>query len=220
MWFLNRYTEQLDQLLKNEPRLRGLVSTHSEFVWNQFEVQKSHLSFDQPVDSLVDYAYPLSVFELVLLDDLLCNLFLVRGTYPPNLYSALNLHPVIRAKTEKLFREGNYNEAISEAYIALIDTVKEKAGHPRDPAGKELDGTKLMQEVFTPNAPKLRFNELKTQVDIDEQTGLMNIFVGAVFAVRNVFLHKSKEQQEDPYVAIEYIQLASLLAKKLEKAKP
>jgi uncharacterized protein (TIGR02391 family) len=220
-WFLIRYRERMNWLLRDDAYLRGLVSQHSEAAWTQLKIQKEYLSFDPPsLDEGVarENVYILSVLELTMLDDLLTNLELVRGVYPPDLYAMLDLHPIIKNKTEKLFKEGNYNQAIREAYIALVDMVKEKAGHPKGSDQKELDGTALMQQVFSIKNPILKFSEMKSQIEIDEQQGMMYLFSGSVSAVRNVFIHKSRNEQEDPYATIEYLQLASFLAKKLERA--
>src|SRR5579872_4141110 len=190
MWFLIRYKEKLNEVLKDDPRLKGLVSEHSEAIWNQFELQRSHLAFDQPTviyETTMDSVYVLSVFELAMMDDLLNSLFLARGVYPPTLYSSLNLHPMIQKKTEKLFKEGNYNQAIHETYIVLIDMVKDKSNHPKGNDGKELDGAPLMERVFSPNSPILRFNDLADRTKQDEQKGLMQLFTGSVTAIRNVF---------------------------------
>jgi uncharacterized protein (TIGR02391 family) len=211
----------MNLLLRDDTYLKGLVSQHSEAAWTQLKIQKEYLSFDPTsLDEEVarENVYVLSVLELTMLDDLLTNLELVRGVYPPDLYAMLNLHPIIKNKTEKLFKEGNYNQAIREAYIALVDMVKEKAGHPKGSDLKELDGTALMQQVFSLKNPILKFSEMKSQTEIDEQLGMMYLFSGSVSAIRNVFVHKSRNEQEDPYTTIEYLQLASFLAKKLERA--
>jgi uncharacterized protein (TIGR02391 family) len=221
-WFLLKYRERIDKQLKDDAYLKGLVSQHVETVWKQFEANMPYLSFNPQVsmDGEIerDDTYILSVLELAMLDDALTTLELKEGIYPPHLYAMLNLHPVIKRKTEKLFKEGNYNQAISEAFMALVDLVKEKAGYPKGPDGKELDGTTLMEHVFSPKNPMLKFNDMKSKTEIDEQMGLMELFKGAVLAIRNVFHHKSRDEQENPYHAIEYLQFASFLAKKLDLA--
>jgi uncharacterized protein (TIGR02391 family) len=222
IWFLLKYREKIDIQLKDEAYLKGLASQHIEMAWKQFEAHIPYLSFNLPVsmDEEVerDSMYVLSVLELAMLDDMLTTLELKEGMYPPDLYSMLSLHPVIKKKTEKLFKEGNYNQAVSEAFMAIIDIVKEKAGYPKGSDGKELDGTALMEHVFSPKNPVLKFNEMKDRTEIDEQMGLMELFKGAVLAVRNVFHHKSRNVQENPYSTIEYLQFASFLAKKLDLA--
>jgi uncharacterized protein (TIGR02391 family) len=222
IWFLMKYREKIDGQLEAEPSLKERISHFAEMTWKQFEAYLPYLSLyplgsmDEEVESTSMHV--LSVLELTMLDDMLTTLELKEGMYPPDLYSMLRLHPVIKNKTEKLFREGNYNQAVSEAFMAIIDMVKEKANHPRGDNGKELDGTALIEQVFSPKNPLLKFNEMKDYVEIDEQRGLMELFRGAVLAVRNVFHHKSRAKQENPYDAIEYIQFASFLARKLDLA--
>lgn len=222
LWFLLKYKDRINKQLKDNAYLKGLTSQHSEAAWKQFEANMSNISFDLPVsiDEEVgrDSMYVLSVLELAMLDDVLINLELKEGIYPPNLYAMLNLHPLIKRKTEKLFKEGNYNQAISEAFMALVDMVKAKAGYPRGSDGKELDGTALMEQVFSSKSPILKFNEMRSTIERDEQMGLMELFKGSVLAIRNVFHHKSRDEQEDPYRTIEYLQFASFLAKKLDLA--
>lgn len=223
-WFLIKYHERINSLLRNNARLKELVPQHVEGVWNQFEARRPYLSLDPPIASVDEEVeggstQVLSVLELIMLDDMLVSLELAEGVYPPDLYTMLKLHPVMRRKTEKLFSEGNYNQAISEAYMALIDMVREKADHPKGSDGTELDGTALMERVFSPKKPMLKFNEMRTNPEQDEQLGLMEIFKGAVLAVRNVFHHRSRDEQESPHRTIEYLQLASLLANKLDEAE-
>jgi hypothetical protein len=74
--------------------------------------------------------------------------------------------------------------------------------------------------LFSPKNPLLKFNEMRDRIEIDEQMGLLELFKGAVLAIRNVFHHKSRNHQENPYITIEYLQFASFLAKKLDLAKP
>ena len=76
-----------------------------------------------------------------------------------------------------------------------------------------------MNQTFSPKNPILKLNEGKSQTDEDQQLGFMNLFSGSVSGVRNVFHHASMENQEDPYVTIQYLELASLLASYVDKAK-
>jgi uncharacterized protein (TIGR02391 family) len=75
-----------------------------------------------------------------------------------------------------------------------------------------------MNQVFSAKNPMIKFNDMKNLTEIDEQTGLMELFAGAVLAIRNVSHHKSRDKQEDPYSTIEYLQFASFLIKKLDSA--
>jgi uncharacterized protein (TIGR02391 family) len=141
---------------------------------------------------------------------------------PNTIFDHLQLHPVIKNASEKLFKDKHYAQAIFEAYKALINYVKEKSGE------KTLDGQELMEEVFSVNydrrtleikkKPILQLNELSTREDIDEQMGFMHLFRGSVMGIRNPKAH-GLIKQEDPFKALEYLSLASLLAKRVDEAK-
>jgi uncharacterized protein (TIGR02391 family) len=81
----------------------------------------------------------------------------------------------------------------------------------------DLDGASLMRTVFSANSPLLCFNDLSDQTDKDEQEGMMHLFEGAVLALRNPRAHVLFD--ESPELALDYIGLLSLLAKRLDGAK-
>lgn len=125
-------------------------------------------------------------------------------------FGELNIHPVIEQASGELFRNGHYANAVEDACKALDGLVKTKSGRT------DLSGTKLMQAVFSSNNPVLRFNDLKTKTDLDEQQGMMFLYSGAMLALRNPRAHELI--QDDPEKALEYIGFLSLLAKSLETA--
>jgi uncharacterized protein (TIGR02391 family) len=63
----------------------------------------------------------------------------------------------------------------------------------------------------------LVINDLSDQTDQDEQEGMMHLFAGAVLALRNPRAHALLD--DSPEMALEYIALLSMLAKRLEQAK-
>jgi uncharacterized protein (TIGR02391 family) len=81
----------------------------------------------------------------------------------------------------------------------------------------DLGGTELMQVVFSPKAPVLRFNDLSTETDRSEQQGMMFLFAGAMLALRNPRAHELIE--DDPEQALEYMGFLSMLAKSLDRSK-
>lgn len=125
-------------------------------------------------------------------------------------YEGLDLHPEIERATSQLYLDGHYANAIEDAVKALNNLVRLRSG-------EVLDGTKLMERVFSPNGPLLRFNDLQDQADIDEQRGFMMLFCGAVAGLRNPRAHKLI--QDDSERALEFIAFVSLLAKLLDGAK-
>ena len=127
------------------------------------------------------------------------------------IYSLSNLHPLVEKVSERLFLDGHYSQAIFEAYKAVISLVKEKSG--RD----DLDGQKLMATVFSYENPILRLNSLRTKSEQNEQMGFMFLFMGATVGIRNPKAHDIIDQA-DQIRALEYLALASLLARRVEES--
>jgi uncharacterized protein (TIGR02391 family) len=121
-------------------------------------------------------------------------------------------HPEIERVSGALFRDGHYKQAALEAYIRVIDEVKQRSG-------LALDGDNLMNQAFgcTNRAPVLKFNSLATDPERDEQNGFMLIFKGIV-GLRNSKAH-SNRLFNDPMRAHEYLAMASVLMRLLEIAQ-
>lgn len=124
-------------------------------------------------------------------------------------FGGLELHPRIAADVNDLFKNGHYAHAVQDAAKALVNYTKEKSGI------SYLDGSALMQHVFSPNKPILKFNPLETQSDKDEQQGFMYLFTGAVVGIRNPRAHE--KIVDDPERALEFIAFISLLAKLIDE---
>ena len=123
----------------------------------------------------------------------------------------LEIHPEIERAVAKLFRDGHYANAVEDACKVLDGLVKIRSGK------HDLSGTELMQNVFSPKIPVLKFSDLHTQTEQSEQQGMMFLYAGAMLALRNPRAHEIIE--DDPEKALEYIAFLSLLAKSLDKAK-
>lgn len=83
----------------------------------------------------------------------------------------------------------------------------------------DRDGADLMRFVFSRNNPVLAFNALADETDRSEQEGLMHLFEGGVMlALRNPRAHALLD--DSPEMALEYIAFISMLAKRLDQAKP
>jgi len=215
LWFIVKYEDKLIRYTKNTETQKLIENKKSELL-EQFENQYAHLSYEiqatEEFDPREGALYTLSTFMLGLLDDLLASLEKTYKVNPADVFDRLQLHPIIKEASEKLFKNEHYAEAIFEAYKALINYVKERSGM------KELDGQDLMNKVFKKEQPIIQLNELSTREEINEQEGYRYLFIGAVQAIRNPLAHAKKEQK-DPFEALEYLSFASLLAKKIDKAK-
>jgi uncharacterized protein (TIGR02391 family) len=125
-------------------------------------------------------------------------------------YEGLELHPAIERAAGTLFRNGHYANAIEDAVKALNALVRMYSGVD------DKDGAGLMEYVFSPKNPVLKFNSLSDSSDIDEQRGFMMMFSGAVAGLRNPRAHKIII--DDPEMALEFIAFISLLAKLADKS--
>jgi uncharacterized protein (TIGR02391 family) len=126
-------------------------------------------------------------------------------------YDGLELQEDVDDAAAALFRDGHYAEAVEAAVKALNQLVRLRSGV------EDKDGTQLMESVFSPNNPVLKFNSLSDQSDKDEQKGFMMMFSGAISGLRNPRAHKLIK--DDPERALEFIAFISLLAKLAKSAK-
>lgn len=125
-------------------------------------------------------------------------------------YEGLELHPAIEHAAGQLFRDGHYANAVEDAVKALNALVRLHSGVD------DKDGTTLMEHVFSPKNPVLKFNTLADQSDMHEQRGFMMMFSGAVAGLRNPRAHKIIK--DDPEKALEFIAFISLLASLADSA--
>lgn len=124
-------------------------------------------------------------------------------------FGDLELHPEIARACTKLFSDGHYAEAVESACKVLEMLVKMRSMRA-DPSG-----TELMQLVFSPKAPILRFNDQENSSEKSEQQGMMYLFSGAMLAIRNPRAHGLVD--DHPEGAFEYISFISMLAKALDR---
>jgi uncharacterized protein (TIGR02391 family) len=130
---------------------------------------------------------------------------------PASYFGQLNLHSRIAEVANDLFRDGYHWEAVFAASKALVNYVKDRSGR------HDLDGAPLMRTVFSRQTPVLAFNDLSDVTDQDEQEGMMHLFEGAVLAIRNPGGHAFPEGSAQR--ALEYVNLLSLLAYRVQEAK-
>ena len=123
----------------------------------------------------------------------------------------INIHPkVLQYCTEELLVE-NYFHSVFEAAKSLSDTVREMTGLTED-------GSKLYDEVFSISKPKLKFNDLMTESEKNQQNGLKEMLHGITHYVRNVAAHEPKIKWIiDESAAIEILSVISFLHSELDK---
>jgi uncharacterized protein (TIGR02391 family) len=129
-----------------------------------------------------------------------------------DLFKLLKIHPEIERVSKKLFLNGHYPQSIFEAFKKVNNLVKNRSQRT------DLDGKNLMLTVFSVNNPILKFNNLVSTSDKDEQEGFMHLFAGAILGIRNPKGHDDIVQK-DMVRTLEYLIFASLLCKRLEETK-
>ncbi|WP_295686255.1 TIGR02391 family protein [uncultured Nevskia sp.] len=132
----------------------------------------------------------------------------VGGSHP---FDDRNIHSRIQGTSKKLFDDGHYASATFEAY-KLLD--KEVAGI----AKISESGVKLMMKAFSEQSPLIKLTNVSTISEKDEQEGYKFIFSGSIMAIRNPRGHEYGVV-DSPTECLDHLSLASLLLRRLERAK-
>lgn len=126
-------------------------------------------------------------------------------------FGQIEMHPEVEKACGVLFRDGHYANAVEDACKVLDMFVKLRS------MKSELSGTELMQTVFSPKAPVLRFSELANESEKSEQQGMMFLYAGAMLALRNPRAHGLIK--DHPETAVEYISFINMLIKVLDRTQ-
>ena len=116
------------------------------------------------------------------------------------------INPQIVVHARQRFERGYYSDAvltsIKEVNTRMKDIVQKKTG-------QELDGIKLMDVALSLNNPIIRLEDLRTETGRNIQAGYLNLFKGAMLALRNPHAHENIILTKEK--AIRYLLLISLL---------
>lgn len=130
------------------------------------------------------------------------------GSHP---FDDRNIHSRIQSTSKKLFDDGHYASATFEAYkfidkeVSTLSKVSES-------------GVKLMMKAFSEQSPLIRLTDLSTTSEKDEQEGYKFIFSGSAMAIRNPRGHEYG-MKDSPTECLDHLSLASMLLRRLERAK-
>ncbi len=124
-------------------------------------------------------------------------------------FGDLDLHPEIQRAGAKLFENGHYAKAVENG-CKVLDMLVKMRSMRSDPSG-----TELMQLVFSPKAPILKYNEQTNDSEKSEQQGMMFLIAGAMLALCNPRAHGLV--QDHPENALEYLSFLNMLAKSLDR---
>lgn len=134
------------------------------------------------------------------------------GAEPVSVFERVVTEPEVYDVSSDLFASGYYNISVSEAFKAV-----EKYVQSRVPAIRQA-GTTLMDQAFSPNSPALRWSEMLSTSEVDEQKGYQRLFSGSMLGIRNPTTHEF-DWVDDPDVALELIVFAQHLIRKAKQAE-
>jgi len=125
-----------------------------------------------------------------------------------------DLHLRIKEVVGTKYEDGHYAEAVEAGFKEVIKRVKD---YVNEKNADNLDGAKAMGRAFDfdRQEPLIKFNNLQTKEEKDEQRGIAFLFKGVV-GIRNRKVHENITLN-DPYRALEYLALASLLMRLLDE---
>lgn len=96
------------------------------------------------------------------------------------------IHPKVTAVAQPRFTTGHFADAVEAALKALNTEVRSLAVAR---GATPMDGAALMHTVFSVKAPVIVLADLSTQSGKDMQQGYMEMFAGAMSAIRNPKAH-------------------------------
>jgi uncharacterized protein (TIGR02391 family) len=134
------------------------------------------------------------------------------ATEPLALFDRIITHPRIRRTARRLYRDGYYALAVEESFKLINEAVKERSSLRDDGAG-------LMRSAFGPKNPVLALNDLRTESEVNEQLGYMDILAGCMTGIRNPRAHKA-EYLDAPDRALEMIAWAQHLMLIIDRSRP
>ena len=127
------------------------------------------------------------------------------------------VHPKIIAVARDAFESNLFALSVEAAFKELNVQVKARIKKEFPELRMEKDGVSLMQTVFSPTNPMLKVEpEIESTSGRDTQMGYMNMFMGAISAIRNPKAHENMTISKDD--AIRKLYFASMLMYKLEDA--
>lgn len=112
----------------------------------------------------------------------------------------------------KLFHNGHHAQAVEQAFKFLNTLVKKTSGRG------DLDGAKLMREVFSANKPILYLNGFSNSSEKDEQGGYMDIFAGVMTGIRNPRAHEH-DWEDTEERALQLLALANHLVLRVRNSE-
>ena len=113
------------------------------------------------------------------------------------------------------------SELLQDNYFhAVLEACKSIAANIRKTTGLKTDGAKLIDEVFSGEAPILIINAFQTDTEKGEQKGFLNMAKGLFGTFRNPTAHEPKiEWKLNEEDALDLFTMASYILRRIDNAK-
>lgn len=112
-------------------------------------------------------------------------------------------------KIIKLLDGGHNTEAVGYACKKLFELIREKSRFNESDETRFLDGTQLVDNVFSPKKPVLRFTNHDDYSNLDTHEGYYYLLKGVALAFRNTVMHTNIELTEEE-VKVQFSMIAYL----------
>lgn len=156
-----------------------------------YDIEKIYPSISREIFRLKDYLFvvpgpvnPVILGELIALLRFLCN------SQGNNDFWDM-VHPMVIKTSKKLFEDGHYANSAEDAFIEINARVKQLYKIINSTCEKVPDGDTVMTTMFSPNNPMIRFSDISTDTGKNIQKGYMQLFSGAISALRNPKAHEN-----------------------------
>lgn len=125
-----------------------------------------------------------------------------------------DIHQSIEKVSKDRYESEYYADAVEAAFKEVIKRVKDYVNLKTNGG---FDGDRAMNRAFgfEKQEPLIKFNNIKSDEEKDEQRGIMNLYKGIV-GIRNRKAHENITLN-NPYRTLEYLALASLLMRLLDE---
>ncbi|EPC03239.1 hypothetical protein L861_23300 [Litchfieldella anticariensis FP35 = DSM 16096] len=120
------------------------------------------------------------------------------------------LYPVIFEHAYQQYRVGHLRDAALNAFTAVFDLIRARTG-------LDMDGAKLVGQVFSVKKPRLILSEIEAGSGRNDQAGFLHIYQGAYIGIRNPKAHSLQHDLTDEKAA-QYLIFASLLTRRAAEA--
>ena len=125
-------------------------------------------------------------------------------------FKGRRIHSEVSKYCKAELLQDNYFHAVFEAAKGLAQRIRELSG-------ESLDGTALVDKVFSIERPLLALNTLQTETERSEHKGFAMLLKGCFGAVRNPLAHEPKILWKGEDDAADYLSLISLMHRKLDE---